>query len=114
FGKGIPTRRTVGQFNPLPRPCKIDSMFAPDIPPPVGVNTNLPSLSSAPQTFSSVPRRFGIIKRSRLRDDFAEPPCCSARRVLFETVMQFDNLCVEFRTEDLACPFGQPEKQICT
>ena len=27
--------------------------------------------------------------------------------------MQFDNLCVELRTEDLAGPFGQPEKQIC-
>ena len=104
----------MGQFDPFPCAGKIDRMFADHISSPDRVNTNLSACSLADQPFSSMPCCLVILQRARSRDDFAEPFRRSAGRILFESVMHFDDLGVELRTQDLTRPFGKPEKQIDT
>src|SRR5690606_18761396 len=100
-GKRIAAGSLVGQFHTLTICCKDNGVIADDITPANGVYTDFIIRSFSHQSFAAVPGGSFVFKLPCFRKDLSQSTRRSTGRILFQSMMHFDNFQIEARPEDL-------------
>jgi hypothetical protein len=83
FGKRVPARGLVGQFNSLADICKNNGMITDNIASPYGVHADLGGSALANHAFTTMHDVFRVIEFANFRENFSESARSAAWGVLF-------------------------------
>src|SRR5580704_17102528 len=99
----------MSQFNPFACSSEQNRMLTHNISATNRMHSNLVLRPLTDKTSPSMANALIVFEPARVRDNFSQSLRCSARRILFQPMMELNNFDVKIRTRYPVGLFGEQE-----